>query len=106
MHLAWHAHIKTLLILTTQISGFKPVDVALGTSERVYYPLVLSDKSLVKKSKDSPQFGLVVEIVRNASQRVPEVRVRSPLQVHNVYVRVEKIIPQHIDNCTCALSDS
>ena len=63
-----------------QIAGFKPLDVALGTSDCVYYPLVLADKSLSKKSKELPQFGVVLDI--KTSQRVPEVRIRSPLQVN------------------------
>ncbi|XP_064396100.1 intermembrane lipid transfer protein VPS13C-like isoform X3 [Halichondria panicea] len=68
-------------IVTIAIPSFKPIDVALGTSECVYYPLILADKNSSKKAKDSPQFGVVIDI--KMSQRVPEVRIRSPLQVVN-----------------------
>ncbi len=66
-----------------------PLDVALGTSDCVYYPLVLANNSSSKKAKDIPQFGVVLEI--QTGQRVPVVTVRSPLQVHTLSKEFNKV---------------
>jgi len=58
--------------------------VALGTSEKVLYPLWSRQpaKKEGKGEKRNPQFGLVVEIERRAAGGTPKVTLRSPLQVN------------------------
>lgn len=57
------------------------MDVALGTSDLVYYPIVPL-KVPPKKEKNAPTYGIVVEISRNAMETVPLVTIRSPVQVN------------------------
>ena len=87
---ACHAcHLSGILSLySRQIGGFQPIDVALGTSEKVLYPMWSSQpaKKEGKGGKEGPQFGLVVEIERRAAGGTPKVTLRSPLQVSAVIV--------------------
>lgn len=62
-----------------QIGKFKPVDIILGTSDLVYYPIVPANAD--PKKKPVLTYGIVVEITRNVGETVPIVTVRSPLKV-------------------------
>ena len=79
------------LFTSVQVQGFKPIDVALGTSDRVYYSLTPAQTSTPKKSKDKDvaNYGLVVDITRHAGRRVPLVTIRSPLQVWRIILDAE-----------------
>lgn len=63
-----------------QIYKFKPVDVILGTSDLVYYPLIPVETT-PKKKKSTLTYGIVVEISRNVVDSIPLVIVRSPVKV-------------------------
>lgn len=71
-----------MVICNTQVRGFCPINVALGTSDHVYYPLTRAS-SAKSSNKEAAGYGLVVDIERHAGRRVPMVTIRSPLQVSN-----------------------
>ena len=62
-----------------QINNFKPVDVILGTSDLVYYPVIPVEAT--PKKKNNLTYGIVVEISRNVMDSIPLVTVRSPVKV-------------------------
>lgn len=55
------------------------MDVILGTSDLVYYPLIPVETTPKKKSILT--YGIVVEISRNVVDSIPLVIVRSPVKV-------------------------
>lgn len=56
------------------------MDVVLGTSDIVYYPMVPVE--VTPKKKNIPTYGIVVEISRNVVNNVPLVTIRSPVKVN------------------------
>ena len=65
-----------------QINNFKPINVILGSSDLVYYPIIPLSAEKSPKKKSTPTYGIVVEVHRNAiDESVPVVTVRSPVQV-------------------------
>lgn len=60
------------------------MNVTLGTSDIVYYPIF--PRELTPKKKDVPTYGIVVETTRDVMGTIPLVTVRSPMQVNVVTV--------------------
>lgn len=60
------------------------MNVILGTSDIVYYPIFPME--LTAKKKDVPTYGIVVETIRDVMGTVPLVTVRSPMQVNVITV--------------------
>ena len=58
---------------------FKSVDVILGTSDLVYYPVIPVEAT--QKKKNSVTYGIVVEISKNVTDSIPLVTIRSPVKV-------------------------
>ena len=56
------------------------MDVVLGTSDIVYYPMVPVE--VTPKKKNIPTYGIVVEISRNVVNNVPLATIRSPVKVN------------------------
>ena len=67
------------MVIFVQLYKFKPVDVILGTSDLVYYPMIPMEAT--PKKKNSLTYGIVVEISRNITDSIPLVTIRSPVKV-------------------------
>jgi hypothetical protein len=55
------------------------VDIILGTSDLVYYPVIPVEATPKKKSPIT--YGIVIEISRNVVDSIPLVTIRSPVKV-------------------------
>ena len=66
------------------------MNVILGTSDIVYYPIFPME--LTTKKKDVPTYGIVVETTRDVMGTIPLVTLRSPMQVNVITIPYPSLI--------------